>query len=265
MPRSLAGPTSPAGAVTSLPLLAAGTSDSAAARVLRLLDAFIGPQALLGLTELAVRAQLPRSTAHRLLGTLVDAGYVCHGRGRYYLSNRAFEVGHHISIFRPHGLRERAMPFLAELFLQTRQTVHLAILDGLEILYLEKMFGHNSVNTGTSVGTRRPVHATALGKALLAASSDEILHRTLAQPLRRYTARTSVDPERLRAQIYDIRSVGFAIDRDELVPGLSCIAAPILDPTTGAVIAAVSVSSRSGPEIVRRFSGAVVQTAKKLS
>lgn len=240
-------------------------SDSSASKVLRLLDAFVGPQAHLGLTELADRAKLPRSTAHRLLGTLAREGYVHRVRGRYCLSNRTFEVGHHAMTVRPNGLRERAMPFLTDLFLQTRQTVHLAILDGAEVLYLEKIFGHNSVRTGTSVGARRPAHATALGKALLAASAENVWQEALGKPLLRYTERTWVNPDRIERQLHEVRGQGFATDRDELIRGLSCVAAPIRDPLTGEVVAAVSVSARSGPEVVRRFSRAVVQTAQMLS
>ncbi len=108
-----------------------------AARTIRLLDAFVEPPAVLGLTQLAERSGLPKSTAHRLLITLVEEGYVRRVGGQYALTNRLFAVGNSVAVCRPNGLRDMAQPHMLDLFASTRETVHLAVLDGAEVLYLE--------------------------------------------------------------------------------------------------------------------------------
>jgi DNA-binding IclR family transcriptional regulator len=238
--------------------------DSSAARVLRLLDAFVGSPPLVGLSQLAERARLPKSTAHRLLGTLTHEGYVRRVSDRYCLSNRVFEVGNHVMSCRPHGLREQAMPFLTDLFLQTRQTVHLAVLADGEVLYLEKIFGHSSLRTGTAVGGRRPPHATALGKAMLAHCPSDVVEKMLVKRLEQFTPHT-IAPGQLPRHLAEVRAAGFATDRGELISDLNCVAAPIRDVLTGQAIAAVSVSTRKGPELIRKFAASVVQTAAALS
>lgn len=239
--------------------------DGAAARVLRVLDAFVGAPSLLGLTQLAERAQLPKSTTHRLLATLTREGYVRRVDDRYSLANRAFEVGNSVLSARPNGLREIAMPYLIDLFNQTRQTVHLAILQGTEVLYLEKIFGHSTVRTGTAVGVRRPAHATALGKSMLAfAPSEDILDQVTAAPLARYTSRTPATALELQKQLDEARACGYAVDRGEFTDRLACVAAPILDPQ-GYAVAAMSMSTTGGPEILRTNTRAVVETASALS
>jgi DNA-binding IclR family transcriptional regulator len=243
----------------------AAQNATSAAKVLRLLNAFTSCAALAGVGELAERAGLPKSTAHRLLSTLTRENYVRRAGDRYCLANHVFEVGNQVLACRPNGLREQAMPFLAELYLQTRQTVHLAVLQDSEVLYLEKIFGHNSVRVGTAVGGRRPAHATALGKAILAFSDDDVLQKALGGRLNQCTPQTRVHPRAVERQLAEIRDAGFATDREECLPGLSCIAAPIRDPLTGRAVAAVSVCTRSGAQVARLFGNSVLETAALLS
>jgi len=237
----------------------------AAARVLRLLDTFVGAPTYLGLTQLAERADLPKSTTHRLLATFVREGYVRRVGDSYSLSNRAFEVGNSVMSCRPNGLREIAMPHLVDLFNQTRQTVHLAILQGeAEVLYLEKIFGHSSVRTSTAVGARRPAHATALGKAMIAFSSPKIRELMLAGPLERYTERTFTTRTELEKQLAGARTLGYAVDRGEYSDRLTCVAAPIRN-KTGLAVAAMSMSTTPGVEIIGTHARHVVQAASAVS
>jgi DNA-binding IclR family transcriptional regulator len=242
-----------------------GRQDSSAARVLRLLDAFIGLPALAGVTQLADRAGLPKSTAHRLLLTLTGEGYVKREGHRYSLTNRTFEIGNQASNYRPSGLREQAMPFLMDLYMHTRQTVHLAVMHDGDVLYLEKIFGHESAPVATTVGGRKPPHATALGKAILAYSPQLLRDQTLGTSLRRLTPHTCVERAVLDAQLAEIQSMGFALDRGESAVGLTCVAAPVRDSRTGYAVAAVSISTRTSPELARRFRQNVVHTAQSLS
>jgi DNA-binding IclR family transcriptional regulator len=240
--------------------------DSSAAKTLRLLDAFAtGQQAVLGVTELAQLAQLPKSTTHRLLSTLLDQHYVRRVGDRYCLTNRVFELGNRVGICRPNGLRESAMPFLADLYAATRETVHLAVLQGVDVLYLEKLFGPNSVRSGTAVGGRKKAHATALGRAMLANSGTDVCDSALRQELSRYTPYTQVNRGSLERTLQHVRERGFATDQQEMLLGMVCVAAPVRDPCSGRVLAAVSVSAHASTEAVRKLSPKVVNTAAAIS
>ncbi|WP_083954769.1 MULTISPECIES: IclR family transcriptional regulator [unclassified Rhodococcus (in: high G+C Gram-positive bacteria)] len=240
-------------------------SDSSAAKVLRMLDAFAGLQSVFGVTELAEKVQLPKSTAHRLLGILTEGKYVKRVGDRYALTDRVFELGHRVSNSRPNGLRERAMPYIADLYAETRETVHLAVLQGVEVLYLEKLFGPTSVRSGTMVGTRRKAHATALGKAMLAGAADDLVERALREKLSRYTPYTQVIPGRLERLLARTKEQGFAIDQEETLLGMVCVAAPIRDLKSGDVLGAVSISAHASTDAVRKLSPKVVKAAAQIS
>ncbi|GJF03327.1 MULTISPECIES: IclR family transcriptional regulator [Pseudonocardia] len=209
------------------------------ARVLDLLAAFSADRPRLTLTELATRAGLPLSTAHRLVGELTAWGALERGDdGRYHVGLRLWEVG--ALAPRSLGLRETAMPFLEDLYEVTRQNVQLAVLDGTEVVYLERLAGRASVHVLTRVGLRLPLHATGVGLVLLAHADPELRERVLAGPLRRYTEKTVCDPEELRRMLADVRTTGVAIsDRQIELISLS-VAAPVSGPD-GTVAAALSV------------------------
>lgn len=240
-------------------------SDSSADKVLRLLAAFVGSPSRVTLTQLVTRTGLNKSTAHRLLATLVRQGYVRRVGDSYSLTHRVFEVGNHVVSCRPLGLREQAVPHLIDLLAETRQTVHLGVLQQCDVLYLEKLFGHGSARVATTVGTRRPSHATALGKVLLAYAPDTVRAQVLDRRLEQYTAQTKVDGRTLAGQLDQIRDTGCAIDCGEFVPDLSCVAAPVHLGGSGRVIAAISISVRGGAEVARRYRRAVMRTAHEIS
>ncbi|MBF6258381.1 IclR family transcriptional regulator [Nocardia farcinica] len=230
-----------------------------------MLDAFAGPQASLGVTEIALKVGVPKSTAHRILRSLVESQYVRNVGNRYYLASRVFELGQHLGSCRPNGLRDRAMPFLADLYAETRETVHLAVLDGVDILYLEKLFGPASVRSGTAVGARRRAHATALGKAMLAFSAGDAVEKALTTRMDRYTQYTQVSPRGLEIMLNRTREQGFATDQEESLLGMACIAAPIRAPHSGHAVAAVSVSVRTSSGALNRYSSKVIKTANGIA
>jgi len=241
------------------------TADSSAAKALLLIDAFAGPRGVLGVTELAARARLSKSTAHRLLTVLMAQGFVRRVGDRYCLSEHLFELGNYVRLCRPNGLRHRAMPFLAELFAQTHQTIHLAVLRGTEVLYVEKLFGHDPAPCDTAIGARRPAYATALGKAMIAFSPPEIINRNLSVDFKRITPFTIVQPTQLGHALDRVRNSGYATDHEEYRLGVNCLAAPIRDPQTGAVIAGLSVCSMSSIDLERRFSRLLIKVANEIS
>lgn len=242
-----------------------GAHRSASGRALALLDAFAGPRSVLGVSELAARAGVPKSTAHRQLALLIESGYVKRAGDRYYLAEHVFAIGNMLWACRPGGLRERAVPFMIELSHQTQSTVHLAILDGDSVLYLEKLFVHNSTPCPTSVGSRRPAHCTALGKAILAHSTERRTTQFLSTGLRRFTLRTRVTGDALAKDLDRARRDGVATESEEYRPGLTCVAAPILDRETGLAVGALSVSTTPDRAQLSRFAAQVLRATEPLS
>ena len=140
---------------------------SVASRVLALLGAFDAEHRALTLSEMARRAGLPLPTAHRLVSELVDWGaLVRRSSGEYVIGRRLWDLG----LLSPtqSGLRQVASPFLHDIYGATLATVHLAVRDELEVLYLDRLSGHASVPVVSQIGSRLPLHATGVGKVLLA-------------------------------------------------------------------------------------------------
>jgi DNA-binding IclR family transcriptional regulator len=192
------------------------------------------------MTELSRWTGLPKSTTHRLLGLLCDAGFVCRAKNVYYLRSSVMELGALALGGDARTLRETALPFMSDLGDATSQTVHLAVLDGYDVIYLEKLHGHTSVVVPSRVGSRLPAHASALGKVLLAHSPQGYMDAFLKRPMRRMTPRTVSAPGQLAAALGGTRRDGLAHDYEEVREGVSCVAAPIRG-VKGSVIAAVSV------------------------
>lgn len=206
---------------------------------LAILDAFEGDSALLGVSEIARRSGLPKSTAFRLTTSLEQKGYLERVGDRYRLGLRLFELGNMVSWCRPRRLRETALPFMCDLFRQTGKTVHLAVLDGTDVLYVEKLHGREQISTPSRVGGRVSARTTALGKAILAHSDTETVSRALSVAPRFCTSRAAT-PELFLKELDAVRRQGVAFDREEVRVGLTCVAAPILQ--RGQVLGALSLS-----------------------
>lgn len=211
----------------------------------------------LGLTELARRSDLPKATAYRLAGQLVSLGVLEHRNGGYQLGLGLFELGSAVATQR--RLREAALPFLEDLYEATHETVHLGILDGLDVLYIEKIVGRRRAPVRTLVGMRKPLYCTGLGKAILAYSPPALLEQVLGGDLVKYTAKTITSAKALRDEVARIRSTGVAYDHGEYNLGIACVAAALLD-VNGQARAAISITGpfeRFQPETA----GAAVRAA----
>ena len=241
-------------------------SDRAAVdKAISLLVAF-GAQAAtgVGVSELARRAALSKSTAFRVLGLLERNGVVEKVGKEYRLGVRLHELGRSVYAPEHDRIRDELIPFVTELYEATHETVHLAALHGTDVVYLAKLYGHRQVDAPSRIGGRVPAFATAVGKALLAHDPDA-LALVDAQRLVRFTTRTVESHEALHAQLAGVRRAGIALEREEVRPGLSCLAAPVYGPG-GRAIAAISVSMPTprldervlGP-VVRRVAGAASQ------
>lgn len=214
------------------------------AKALQLLSSFHKARTDLSLTELADRTGLPKSTAFRLLGELEQADFVSRHGTKYRLGVSLFELGSRVSMCRPLGLRDTAIHFLSQLHAVTGGlTVHLATLEGPEILYLEKVHDPKAPRVRTMPGQRKPASTTALGKAMIAASGAESLQVVLEHGLTRNTHSSITRPDRFVDDMRITRRDGVARDHEESAAGLVCVAAPIV--VHGLVEAAVSVSAPS--------------------
>lgn len=207
----------------------AGNSSSPGAtvtsRALALLGAFDEQHRRLTLSDLAVRAGLPMPTAHRLVGELVAWGALRRADdGAYVVGRRLWDLG----LLAPvqTGLRELASPFLHDLYGATLATVHLAVRDGAEVLYVDRLAGHASVPVVSSIGSRLPMHATGVGKVLLAHAPPEVQHAALSD-LPRITPYTVTQPGLLRRQLARTLRDGYATTSEEMSLGACSVAVPI--------------------------------------
>jgi DNA-binding IclR family transcriptional regulator len=217
---------------------------SVASRVLALLYSFDDRHRHLTLTEMASRAELPVPTTYRLATELVAGGaLIRRPGGEYVIGRRLWDVG----LLAPvqTGLRELASPFLNDIHAATRATVHLAIRDGTQVLYLERLSGRASVPVVSSVGARLPMHSTGVGKVLLAYAPEDIQSQALRE-LVRLTPYTITQPARVREQLARIRRDGYATTVEEMTLGACSIAVPIRRPPPedqelGLVVAALGI------------------------
>lgn len=219
-----------------------------------MLDAFGGDTSNLSLGELARRADLPKSTVHRIVGQLVQWGALERNGTGLRLGIRLFELGSVVSHQRE--LRDAAVPFMEDLYESTHETVHLGLLDRCEVVYVEKITGHRRVQVPTGVGRRMPCHCTGLGKAILAFSPPAVVDRVLRNGLRPRTCYTIVIPELLLEELDRVRAAGVAFDREESALGVNCAAAPIMN-AAGVAIGAISVTGATSRLEPSRFASAV--------
>ncbi|MFC9842909.1 IclR family transcriptional regulator [Streptomyces sp. NPDC060223] len=190
------------------------------------------------LTELARRTKLPKTTMFRLCADLVRLGLLERDAETYRLGGVLFELGSLVP--RRHDLREAALPFLQDLFEATHETVHLGVREGHEVVYVERIHGHDVLQLPSRIGGRLPLTCTAVGKALLAFSGTDLVEEVLAGPLPQLTPRSITDPARLRTAVEQAQVAGLAYEEEEAAAGVSCIAAPVFDGPTA--VAALSVA-----------------------
>jgi DNA-binding IclR family transcriptional regulator len=208
-------------------------------RLLALIGAFDERHRSLTLTELAQRAGIPVPTAHRLVRELVSGGALQRlDDGRYAIGRRLWEAG----LLAPvqHRLRQIAEPLLYDVYAATLATVHLAVRDGDEVLYLHRMRGRASVPIVSTVGSRLPMHATGVGKILLAHAPQDVHDRVFAR-LTRITPFTITRPEVLQAQLERIRRDGVATTSEEMSLGACSLAVPVVRSSDDTVAAAIAV------------------------
>jgi IclR family KDG regulon transcriptional repressor len=237
-------------------------------RAVSILNAFSMDDPELGVTELADRLGLHKSTVHRFMVNLDAAGLVERNArtGRYRLGLHVFELG--ALVMQQMNLWDEALPFLEGLVHDTGETGHLAVLDGGEAIYIERVEARRALRVPSAIGRGYPAHATNLGKVLLADLSRERVEAIIAERgLAAYTSQTITDPGELEADLELIRRRGYAVDNEEYDEGLRCIGAPVRD-HSGHVVAALGIGgpvTRITPERVEEMGGLVMTAARGLS
>lgn len=214
-----------------------GRQTSMIGRVALVFEAFDDLHPKLTLSEVAERAGLPLSSTHRILEQMTSVRWLDRSGDHYQLGLRILELGG-LAAHR-NRLRAAALPLIQELHAATGQVVHLAMLDGREAVYLEKIGGPFSKKVPTRVGGRQPVHCTGIGKAILAFAGDERIEEILAAGLTARTPYTIVQPSVLRVELARTRERSVSFDREESLIGLGCVAAPIRG--AGRAVAGVSI------------------------
>jgi DNA-binding IclR family transcriptional regulator len=232
-------------------------------RAFTLLTAFRPGDSELGLAELCRRTAIAKPTAHRLLGELAEWGVVERtDTGTWRLGLRLFELGQLVP--RQRDLLDVAAPFLADLFEATRETVHLAVPDGTDVVYVQKLTVSGSPDIPSRLGGRMPAYCTGVGKALLAFGPPERLTAVVEAGLERRTPRTVIAPGLLHTELDTIRRTGIAEEHEESTRGIACVAAPILG-IDGHAVAALSITGWANRLNTHRVAPAVRTAALALT
>jgi DNA-binding IclR family transcriptional regulator len=218
------------------------------------------------ITDLAQALGCSKNTAFRLLYTLMERNFVRQSEdASYQLTFRLLTLGE--SVLGTTELHHLARPSIQELARQCGETVSLAVLEGDEIIYLDRVLGSSPFTTAYSIGSRAPACTTALGKAILAFSPEDVVERCLHDGLRSRTPHTITSPDRLRLKLREAARCCYALDNQENVLGVRCVGAPIFD-RKGRVQAAISISGLAAhfsDERVQELIEPLLQTARSIS
>jgi len=245
----------------------AKTRLSSVANALRLVRAFSDDEYEIGITNLARRLSLPKSTVHRLATTLVDAGFLEQNpeTGGYRLGLALFDLG--MLVRRKMGVVTEARPYLRALMERTGESVHLTVLDRASVLYVNNIASPQAIRMQSNLGARVPAHCCSEGKALLAFEPAATVDSVIAAGLAPRTPKTIVKPQRLREELAQVGARGYALDDEELEIGLRAAAAPIRN-HRGDVVAAVSIAGpvhRVSKKALQRFAAEAVATGRTIS
>lgn len=212
-----------------------------ARRALEILEHLATLERPASFSEIATSLGYPKSSLHGILRTLQVAGWLePTGHGQYTLGIKTWEVGH--GYLRAADLAGRARPFMQRISRELNETVQLAILDGIDNVYIGKVDGNQALVLQSDVGRRLRAYATGIGKVLLAGlGTQDLLARLGDGPLTRYTHHTITSVDALLEELEQVRRQGFAEDNEEYTVGVRCVAVPVYGPG-GQVVAGMSVS-----------------------
>ena len=238
-------------------------------RALDIIEVLSDSKENLGVTQIAKLTGLSKTTAFRLLSTMVDAGYVqkSYDESGYQLGMKFLSISS--SILDRQDIRAVANPYIKRLSDETKEIVHLAVMDVNEVVYIEKMeSSEHTIRIFSTVGKRSPIHCTGLGKVLLSELRDDEIERIIAEKgMKAYTEYTITTIEDLKKELRLVKAQGYAFDQMEHELGIWCVAAPIFD-RRGGITAALSIATPAiymSEEKSAMLTQEVVKTAKEIS
>jgi DNA-binding IclR family transcriptional regulator len=240
---------------------------SSVATAIRLLKAFSEDEVEIGISAMARRLGLAKSTVHRLAVTLVSEGLLEQDRenGKYQLGIALFRLG--ALVRRRMNVSNEARPYLFDLREKVNESVHLAILDETEIMYVYNLEATHAIRMRSDIGVRKPAYCTAEGQAILAFQPDDIIDRVIAAGLAARTPKTITSAEKFIKELATTRLRGCAIEDEESELGMISIAAPIRD-DSGYVVAAVGIAgpvTRLSRKSIASVMPHVIATADQVS
>ncbi len=255
----------------SIPSLREPRYSQSLERGLAILGCFTPERPVLGIADIADELGMSRSTTHRYVITLVALGYLEQGASRKYrLGLRVTDLG--MSALNATGLREHAHPYLEELRQRTSYTVNLSVLDGAEIIYVDRARsyrrGQSKIDLGLHPGSRLPAYCTAMGKLLVAFLPEPEQREVFGEmKLAKRAPNTITSKRALREELEEVREAGFAVNDEELAPELYAISAPVRDESQ--VVAAVNLAAHSSmislDELVDALGPHLISTADRIS
>jgi DNA-binding IclR family transcriptional regulator len=240
---------------------------SSVATAIQLLKAFSEEQVDIGISELSRKLGVAKSTVHRLAATLAAEGLLEQDRDteKYRLGIALFRLG--ALVRRRMDISSQGRPFIYALREKTNETVHLAILDGTEIMYVYNLESTQAIRARSDLGVRKPAYCTAEGQAILAWQPQNVVDAVIAQGLLPRTPQTITDAAKLVKALAVIRQRGCAIEDEESEIGMRGISAPIRN-DAGEVVAAVGLAgpvTRLSKKAITAFIPHVIETADQVS
>lgn len=236
-------------------------------RALQILGCFDDKHPERGISDIAQAVGLHKATAHRIVTTLVNYGYLerIEDGQKYRLGLELPNLGY--KVIRRMDLRREAQPFMKQFVEEWVETCDLSILDQGQVFYIEIMRGNRALAISAAVGQRLDAHGTASGKVFLAYLPAEQVDPILSKPLQAYTEHTVTSPDELRKQFEKTRQKGYAEDYEEYEAGVCAVAAPIFNRggTVVAALGAPSPMSRMTPERIADMAAAIKEAANGIS
>ena len=234
---------------------------------MQLLDALVAGNGPMSLSDLASCTALPKTTAFRYLYTLRASGFVAYDeRTERYATGPRVAVTQALPGY-AERIKEIAQPSLRRLQRQFNETVNLAVRDGGEIVYIDMVGSTRLVHAEAKIGSRDPLHCTALGKAILLTLGLSEVDRTVPRRMLARTPHTITNRDRLLDEIAQSATRQYALDMEENELGACCVAAAIREPGTGSAIAAISISGPSKlmtAETLARMGRVLARTARSI-
>ncbi len=234
---------------------------------LMLLEAVESAAHPVGLKDLTLKLKWDKATVHRLLLTLERRGYLLRDQEtrRYTLGLKIF--GLHDSLVRGFDIQQATRPFMTQVAKRSGETAHLAVAVGTDIVFIDRVESNEALFVNTQVGSREPMYCTALGRAIMAFLPDDQVKECLPARYVRYTPKTITATAVLRKALLRVRDQRFALDFEEYLPGIHCIAAPILN-HEGSPVAALGISgpaSRLPLKKARELGAMIREAASEIS